>query len=109
MRVAVGVDENLEVVVLEDHRVVLGEGAPDVRLLQFGRDVEVVIVPEHLDAGLKTRAGLFVPLDIDEIVRPRRVVPRRIVELSINHHRCLGAIRQISLGRRKSLPQRDRR
>ena len=32
-----GVDENLEIIVLENNGIVLGERAPDMRLLQLGR------------------------------------------------------------------------
>ena len=70
--VAVGVDEDFEIVVVEDDRVVLGERAPDVRLFQFGGDVEVLVVPEHLGAGAKAGLGFASPFDVGEIVSVQR-------------------------------------
>ena len=53
--VAVGVDEDLEVVVVEDDRIVLRKGAPDVRFFEQGPDVEIRVIPEHAGTGLKPR------------------------------------------------------
>ena len=80
MVVAVGIDEDLEVVVLEDDRIMLGQGAPDVRFLELGGDVEVLIVPEHLGPGLIPRQGFAIALDIDESVGPRDGLPGLLIE-----------------------------
>ena len=43
--VAGGVEEDFEIVIVEDDRIVLGEGGPDVGFLDFGGDVEIMVVP----------------------------------------------------------------
>ena len=50
--VAAGVEEDLEVVVVvKDVGVALDEGGLQVWLLEFGRDVQVLVVPQQLGAG----------------------------------------------------------
>src|ERR1035441_4004681 len=53
--VARRVEEDLEIVVVKDHGIVLREGGPDVRLVQFRAHVEALVVPQHLDARAKAR------------------------------------------------------
>ena len=83
MVVAVGVDEDLEVIVVEDDRVVLGEGRPDVRLFQQGTDIEIRVVPEHLGARPRTGAGADVSLDVHEVIGPGSGFPGLLVELAV--------------------------
>ena len=66
VRVAVRIDEQLEVVVAEDDGVALDQRAPDVGLLQFGGDVEIVVVPEHPRPRAKPRKR-----DVDCLRCPR--------------------------------------
>ena len=62
MVVAVGIDEDLEVVVVKDDRVVLGERGPDVRLVQLGGDVEVARRPRASSRACRSAgAGLASP------------------------------------------------
>ena len=100
--VAVGVDEDLEVVVLEDDRVVLGQGAPDVRFLQLGGDVEVRVVPEHLGPGLEPWERLHVSLDVDERVGPGDGLPGLLVELAVDRDRLGRPVADIALGKGKA-------
>ena len=73
--VPVGVNEHLEVVVVEYDRVALGERGPDVRLLDLRTDVEVRVVPEHLHARPVPGKGARVPLDVREIRGPGSRLP----------------------------------
>jgi hypothetical protein len=57
-------DEDLEVVLLVDFRIALGEGGPDVGLLGPESEVEVVVVPEDGDAGVEP--GGVAGDDVDE-------------------------------------------
>jgi len=43
--VAVGIDEDLEIILLVDDRVVGGERRPDVRFLQVSPDIKIPVVP----------------------------------------------------------------
>jgi len=68
--IAVGIDEDLEIVVVENDGIVLGQGGPDVGFFELGGDIEVVVVPEHFGAGLEARHGFGVAFDVDKEVRP---------------------------------------
>ena len=85
--VARRVEEDLEVVVVEDHRIVLGERGPDVRLLQLGGDVEVVVVPEHFGAGAEAGRGAAPPRMSTKAVGPGGGLPRGVVELAVDADR----------------------
>ena len=101
--VAVGVDEDLEVVVVEDDRVVLGERAPDVRLLELGGDVEVLCRPRASWPGSGTAgSGLQVPLDVDEGVGPGDGLPGLLVELAVDRDRLGRPVGNVALGQRKA-------
>jgi hypothetical protein len=78
--VAVRVDEDLEVVVLEDDRVVAGERGPEMGLDQLRPDVEERVVPEHLRARAQRGARPRLAFDVDELGRPGRASPPRIVQ-----------------------------
>ncbi len=97
--VAVGIDEDLEVVVLEDDRVVLSQLAPDVGLFQLGGDVEVGVVPEHLHAGPESGTGFRVSLDVHEVVGPGGELPRLIVDQAVDDDGSLRPAADIPLGR----------
>ena len=80
LRVARRVHEHLEIRVLENHRVMVRERGPDIRLLKFGGDVEVMVVPEHFHARAKARFWFGVALDVHEILRPGRGRPRGVIQ-----------------------------
>src|SRR5262249_44893466 len=82
--VAVRVDEDLEVVLMEDHGVVLAVRRPDVGLFELRADVEVLVVPEHLHAGEEPRLRLRVALDVDEGRGPGRGTPGRLLEPAVD-------------------------
>ena len=79
MVVAVGIKKHLKVVILEDDRVMLGQGRPNMRLFQLGGNIKVVFVPQHLGAGAKPRRGLQIAFNIRKVFRPRRVAPRALL------------------------------
>ena len=59
--VTIGIDEHLEIVVVVDDRVTLGECASYMGLLHVGGDVEIVLVPSHLGPGKEAGRGLASP------------------------------------------------
>ena len=85
VRIAVRIDEDLEVRIDKNDGIVLRQGGPDVRFLQLGRDVEIFIVPEHLRPGAKRRPG--GPLDVHEILGPRRGRPGVVVQFPVDGDR----------------------
>ena len=87
--VTIGIDKNLEVVVVENHGIALGQRSPDVRFLELSSDKEVIVIPSHLHAGSKSRADAVVTLDVAKIVAPGNSLPTKIVQSSI--HRNCGA------------------
>jgi hypothetical protein len=97
--VARGIEENFEIVVVEDHRIVLGEGGPNVRFLEFGGHVEIPVVPEHFDSRPIARRGVAGALYVDEVFGPVRVAPRGVVEVAIDADRRGGAVASVVLGR----------
>ena len=84
VRVAVGIDEDFEIVVLKDHRIARRQRPPDVGFEHVGGDVEKLVVPQHLHARGESRARTDVTLDVDERVRPLGRAPRRFVELAVD-------------------------
>ena len=102
--VAVRIEEDLEVVVfVEDVGIVLGVGALDVRLLQLGADVEILVVPEHLGAGAEARLDAPVALDVHEVVGPRGAFQAPSSSRPSKVHRAGCAVRRRSraAGRRR--------
>ena len=69
-------DEELEIVLLPDLRVALGQRAPDVGFHGGEAEVEVGVVPEQADAGVEP--GRFARHDIDERVTMRAPVSRPV-------------------------------
>ena len=89
--VAIGVEEDLEIGIVEDDRVLLGERREHVRIVQVRTHVEVRVVPAHLDAGLEARRGLAVTFDVHEALTPRHALPLWIVEPAREFDRALDA------------------
>ena len=84
--VPVGIDEDLEVVVMEDDGVPVPQGRPDVGLFEKGGDVEILVVPKHLCTRSQPWPRLCLALDIDEGVGPGRLLPGRFVEGAVDGH-----------------------
>src|SRR5262249_7241931 len=82
----------------EDDRVVLGERAPDVRLVELRTDVERVVIPEHLDPRAEARPGLGVALDVHERLRPRDGLPGGLIERAVDRDRARGPIADVAPG-----------
>src|SRR5262249_20020747 len=57
--VRVWVDEDFEIVIVEDDRIVFGQRRPDVRLLQLDSHIEELVVPQHLRSRSKARERLW--------------------------------------------------
>ena len=108
MCVAIRIDEDLEVVVVKDHRVALGERRPDVRLLQLGADVKVLVVPHHLHARAKSRPRPSVALDVDERIGPGRGGPGRFVKLAVDVQWRRRAITDVTARRERERLEVDR-
>ena len=99
--VAVWVDEQLEIVVVENHRVVLGQRGPDMRLLQFGGDVNIFVVPLHFGAGPEPRARLGAAFNVDKVRCPRRIPPLP-VNAAVDANGFFGARANVGVRRRKN-------
>jgi hypothetical protein len=82
--IAVRIDEDFKIVIIKHDLIALGQRRPHMGLLQPGGDVEIFIVPEHLDPRIKPRAGQSRAADIHERLRPRCVQPRRIIQSTID-------------------------
>ena len=97
LRLTLGVNEHLEVRIAENHRVVIRERGPDVRFFKLGSDVEIIIIPQHLGAGAKTRHRLGITLDVHEIIRPRRGGPSGFIKFTVNDKRRGDVVAKIIL------------
>ena len=106
--VAVGINENLEVIVGVDHDIALGQRCPDLRLLQFGGNVERLVVPQHLRMGAEPRHWLASPFNVGEICRPGNILPNGIVKLAIQLGRFGSLVADI-LAERRGIRQRRQR
>ena len=73
--VTVGVDEDLDVVVVKDDFILFGDGAPDMRFFHLDTDVKELLVPRHLAAGAEAGFEGGLSGDVDEVVTPRDVCP----------------------------------
>ncbi len=94
--VAVGIDEEFEIVVVEDDRIVLGERPPDMRFFQLRGDIEIFVVPQQLGAGAEPRLRPAIAFDVDEIIGPGSNLPSGVVQASVDLWRRLGAIADVS-------------
>lgn len=81
--VSVRVEEDFEIVVVEDDRVMLRQGGPDIRLPQFGADVQRAVIPQQLRPGPEARPRKGAAPDIDEILGPRRAGPSRPAQRTV--------------------------
>ena len=66
----------------------LAEGGPQVLLIHIRQNVEVVIIPQHLDAAFVGNGGAF---DIAEGRKLAGVLPLPVVTHAINVGRRFGA------------------
>ena len=87
---AIGAQEDFKIVVLKNHFVLFGDRTPDVRLFQFGENVKVLIIPEHLGMRAKARGRFTIPFDICKIRSPGDGRPNRFVSDTINCDRTCG-------------------
>ena len=90
--IAVRVDEDFEVVIFKHDGILLSDGAPDVWLLKFCADVEVVIIPAHLDPRLVVGLEGGVAGDIGKVIRPREFGPGGVGERAIDFDRALDSL-----------------
>ena len=95
--VAIGVDEDFEVIIFENDGIVLRQRAPDVGFLEQGADVEVGVVPEHAGTSLKPwdRAGRAQ--DVDEGISPGSATPSVVVKSAVDLNRERGLDRPRSV------------
>ena len=98
MAVSVGIDEDLEVIVMKNDGIMLGKRRPDVRLFYLRPDIEIIVIPEHLDTRSEAGEGLAIALNIDEVLGPGSVLPGRVVELTIDGDRTAGPVTEIASG-----------
>ena len=101
MRVAVGVDKDLKIVVVIDHLVMLLDVCPDVRIGKFRTDVEVLFIPKHLHLSLIAWRRKSLAADIDKGVGGLGVLPRRLVELAIHLDRIGRPVTDVMVGHRQ--------
>ena len=97
--VAVGVDEDLKVIVLKDDRVMLGQRAARRRVLPEARRRRNKCRPRPSWPASESGARTNVSLNVDERISPRCRLPRILVELAVNLDRRRGAIANVALGR----------
>src|SRR5262245_18921578 len=107
--VAVGIDEELESVLLIERRIVAGHLRPEPRSGDVGGDVQMAVVPEHLHAGPQRRFRRRAGCHVAEVVGPRRGTPGGLVETAIDRDGPVRADAHVSRWmrqRRWRLPQR---
>src|SRR5437867_10447855 len=96
MAIRVRVEEDFEIVVAKNDRIVLSQCLPDVWLFQFGRDVECLVVPEHFHPRAQRRIGLLVPFDVAERLAPWRIRPGRVVQFTVDNDRRTRSITDVA-------------
>jgi hypothetical protein len=79
------------------------KGGPQVGLLEVAGDIEVVVVPEHLDHGPQARLGLEGAFDVDEGVRPGDLVPDRLIHLAVDDDRSGRPVTNVGPGIERDL------
>ena len=84
LRLASGINKHLEVGIIEDDRVVIGQRGPDVRLFELGGNVKIIVIPQQLGARAETRFGSGVTQDVHENSSPRRVRPRGFIKQTVH-------------------------
>jgi hypothetical protein len=68
-----------------------------LRLVNFCRDVKVVLIPEHLRPRSKPGSGFKSALNVDKVAGPRCGGPSGIVEEAIDSDRFRRSIADISV------------
>jgi len=91
-----GVEEDLEIVVVVDDAIALDEGAPDVFLLHFGTEIEILVVVEHLETRRFPRLGCVRGLMVLEELTPVGIAPGFFVELAVYGNRPRGPIADVA-------------
>ena len=82
--VAVRVEEDLEVIVLEYDGIALGQRGSDVRLLKLRRDVEIPFVPQHAHACPITGFGAGASSDVNKPLGWLGHAPDRLVQPAVD-------------------------
>ena len=83
-------DEELDVVVLVDVGVAIGEARVDERFFDAIGHVKILVVPCH--AGARVVDRRTTGEDVVKARRPSGIRPRRLVEMTVNRDRSAGAI-----------------
>jgi hypothetical protein len=96
--IPIGIDEHLEVVVLENDRIALGDGPPDVGFDQFCGDVEIGVIPQHFGAGGIFGFGEGSALDVQKLVGPWGSGPSGLVHAAIDHQGSAGLKALVTAG-----------
>lgn len=55
---------------MENDGVMIGQGSPEMRFLQFGTDIKVFLVPGHFDFRLQIRLFGGIAGDVYELTAP---------------------------------------
>ncbi|OPZ77348.1 MAG: hypothetical protein BWY77_01718 [bacterium ADurb.Bin431] len=107
--VAVRIDKDLEIVVIENDRIVFAQRRPDVGLLHLAGDVEIVVIPKHFHAGVEARPGLLVALDIDKGLTPGCALPVGLPEIAVDNEGAGSPAADVLRGREGHFGQLERR
>src|SRR6185369_8741017 len=112
--VVVGVEEDLEGVVVADVGVAGQRGGDDLvglRVVAAGGDVEVVGVITEVDLGLLGRRLALFRLELGEAAEVGRRLPDRLVQLAVDHRprREAGRTGRIGVSRGRGWSWRRRR
>ena len=91
------IHEHFKIGVTKDHAIVIGEGGPDVGFFELGGDVEVVVIPEQLGAGMKTGSRFGGADDVHEVGGPRHLRPGGVIQSAIHGDGVGGVVAQIAL------------
>ncbi|MNN11730.1 hypothetical protein D3C81_1247000 [compost metagenome] len=87
MAVAVRINENLEIVVMKNHRVPFRQRRPNFILLHFGSHVEILVIPQHFRPRPFPWLGPQVAFDVDEVVGPCGGIPERLIDPPVQDER----------------------
>ena len=97
--IAIGIDENFEVVIVENNAVTFGKSTPDLIFPKISADIEGFIIPKHFHLSFVIRRGTNgVPFDILEFLAPFSSVPERLVETAVDLRRKDSTVANICSG-----------
>ena len=82
--VAIGVDENFEVVVIINHFVVGLDVSPNVRVVEFGSHIKIFVVPKHFRLSVIAWCRETFAADVDKSAHRGSVLPRLLIELAVD-------------------------